>query len=54
MKSTDKRCIMHRIHAFHQLGSLRNTYEVNVVVNSWGTWTLKMGAEVAADEFTVF
>jgi hypothetical protein len=44
---------MHKIHAFHQLGTLKNTCEVNMVVNGWGAWALKMGGEVAADEFPV-
>jgi len=45
---------MHITHALHQLGSVKNTYEVNVIVNGWVAWTLKMGADVAADEFSVF
>jgi hypothetical protein len=56
MQGTDKRYVMHKIHALHQLGSLKNTYEVNMIVNSWEAWALKMGAggEIAADEFPVF
>lgn len=44
----------HRSSVEHIRGHMYDLWEVNMVVDGWGAWKLKMSAKVPADEFPVF